>query len=196
MHQNMSKYLFFGFLILTTVANGQKFLKYDSTLKIGKVGYRVFCMNRSVEKNAISIRPIGFKSEGRDITLDLKGKVAASEIEDLNNDGFPDLVVYVTEKSGNANLFSIASKENETIEPIILPDITNDMQMSKGYRGGDEYKLVEGILFRKFPVYESDTTIKTPTNKIRQILYRVVRGEQPGIWKYKPFKNFDLSSEK
>lgn len=196
MHQNMSKYLFFGFLFLTTVSNGQKFLKYDSTLKIGKVGYRVFCMNRSVEKNAISIRPIGFKSEGRDITLDLKGKVAASEIEDLNNDGFPDLVVYVTEKSGNANLFSIASKENETIEPIILPDITNDMQMSKGYRGGDEYKLVEGILFRKFPVYESDTTIKTPTNKVRQILYRVVRGDQPGIWKFKSFKNFDLNSEK
>jgi hypothetical protein len=192
----MSKYLFFGFFFLTTVANGQKFLKYDSTLKIGKVGYRVFCMNRSIEKNAISIRPIGFKSEGRDINLDLKGKVASSEIEDLNNDGFPDLVVYVTEKSGNANLFSIVSKENETIEPVILPDITNDMQMSKGYRGGDDYKLVEGILFRKFPVYESDTAIKTPTNKVRQILYRVVRGDQPGIWKYKPFKNFDLVTEK
>jgi hypothetical protein len=196
MHQNVSKYLFFGFLILTTVANGQKFLKYDSTLKIGKVGYRVFCMNRSVDKNAISIRPIGFKSEGRDINLDLKGKVASSEIEDLNNDGFPDLVVYVTEKSGNTNLFSIASKDNETIEPIILPDITNDMQMSKGYRGGDDYKLVEGILFRKFPVYEADTAIKTPTNKVRQILYRVIRGDQQGLWKFKPFKNFDLIAEK
>lgn len=192
----MSKYLFFGIFFLTTVANGQKFLKYDSTLKIGKVGYRVFCMNRSIEKNAISIRPIGFKSEGRDISLDLKGKVASSEIEDLNNDGFPDLVIYVTEKSGNTNLFSIVSKENETIEPVILTDITNDMQMSKGYRGQDDYKLVEGILFRKFPVYESDTAIKTPTNKVRQILYRVVRGDQPGIWKYKPFKNFDLVTEK
>jgi hypothetical protein len=192
----MNKYLFLGILFLTTNANGQKFLKYDSTLKIGKVGYRVFCMNRSIEKNAISIRPIGFKSEGREINLELKGKVTASEIEDLNNDGFPDLVIYITEKSGNTNLLSIASKDNETVEAIILPDITNDMQMSKGYRGEDDYKLVEGILFRKFPVYESDTTIKAPTNKVRQILYRVVRGEQPGIWKYKPFKNFDLTIDK
>ena len=192
----MNKYLFLGILFLATNANGQKFLKYDSTLKIGKVGYRVFCMNRSIEKNAISIRPIGFKSEGREINLELKGKVTASEIEDLNNDGFPDLVIYITEKSGNTNLLSIASKDNETVEAIILPDITNDMQMSKGYRGEDDYKLVEGILFRKFPVYESDTTIKAPTNKVRQILYRVVRGEQPGIWKYKPFKNFDLTIDK
>lgn len=192
----MNKYLFLGILFLATNANGQKFLKYDSTLKIGKVGYRVFCMNRSIEKNAISIRPIGFKSEGREINLELKGKVTASEIEDLNNDGFPDLVIYITEKSGNINLLSIASKDNETVEAIILPDITNDMQMSKGYRGEDDYKLVEGILFRKFPVYESDTTIKAPTNKVRQILYRVVRGEQPGIWKYKPFKNFDLTIDK
>ncbi len=192
----MNKYLFLGILFLATNATGQKFLKYDSTLKIGKVGYRVFCMNRSIEKNAISIRPIGFKSEGREINLELKGKVTASEIEDLNNDGFPDLVIYITEKSGNINLLSIASKDNETVEAIILPDITNDMQMSKGYRGEDDYKLVEGILFRKFPVYESDTTIKAPTNKVRQILYRVVRGEQPGIWKYKPFKNFDLTIDK
>ena len=192
----MSKYLFFGFFFLTTVANGQKFLKYDSTLKIGKVGYRVFCMNRSLEKNTMSIRPIGFKTEGREINLDLKGKVASSEIEDLNNDGFPDLVIYVTEQSGNTNLFSIVSKENETVEPIVLPDITNDMQMSKGYRGEDDYRLVEGVLFRKFPIYESDTTIKTPTNKVRQILYRVVKGDQQGIWKYKPFKNFDLVADK
>ena len=67
--------------------------------------------------------------------------------------------------------------------------------MSKGYRGGDEYKLVEGILFRKFPLYELDTTIKTPTNKTRQIMYRVVKGEQPGTWKFKSFKNFDFVDE-
>jgi hypothetical protein len=76
--------------------------------------------------------------------------------------------------------------------PINFPDITNDMVLSKGYRGGDEYKLVEGILFRKFPVYETDTAIKTPTNKIRQIMYRVVEGDQ-GSLKFKVFKNFETT---
>ena len=65
------------------------------------------------------------------------------------------------------------------------------MQLSKGYRGKDEYKLVEGVLFRKFPIYESDTSIKTPTNKVRQIMYRVVPGEQ-GTWRFKSFKSFEM----
>jgi hypothetical protein len=192
----MNKFLFFGLLLLSSFVHGQKAVRYDSTLKIGKTGYRVFCMNRATEKNMLNIRPIGFKAEVREINLELKGRVLSSEIEDLNNDGFPDLVIFLADNTNKVNLFSIASKENETLEPIFLPDITNDMLMSKGYRGFDEYKLVEGILFRKFPIYEADTAIKVPTPKVRQIMYRVVRGEQQGTWKFKPFKNFDMNSDK
>ena len=66
------------------------------------------------------------------------------------------------------------------------------MQLSKGYRGKDEYKLVEGILFRKFPIYDTDTAIKEPTKKARQIMYRVVTGDR-GMLNFKVFKNFDLN---
>jgi len=65
------------------------------------------------------------------------------------------------------------------------------MQLSKGYRGKDDFKLVEGILFRKFPIYDLDTNIKIPTNKVRQIMYRVV-AEDDGYLKFKSFKNLDL----
>ena len=51
---------------------------------------------------------------------------------------------------------------------------------------------MEGILFRKFPIYDTDTAIKIPTNKVRQIMYRVVAGEK-GYLKFKSFKNFDLA---
>jgi hypothetical protein len=53
---------------------------------------------------------------------------------------------------------------------------------------------LEGVLFRKFPIFESDTAIKAPTNKVRQILYRVIAGEQ-GSWKFKSFKDFDMNAE-
>ena len=85
-------------------------------------------------------------------------------------------------------------KKQRKLNAHFFPDIMNDMVLSKGYRGEDEYKLVEGILFRKFPVYDSDTTIKTPTNKVRQIMYRVVEGDQ-GSWKFKAFKNFDMNKD-
>ena len=182
------------FIFIGLSVQAQKANRYDSTLKIGKVGYRVTCMNRASNQNVLSIKPIGFKNESREAAMDLKAKVTSAEIDDLNQDGYPDLIIYILEPSGKTNLFCVSSRENESMQPIYFPDITNDSQLSKGYRGQDEYKLVEGILFRKFPVYESDTSIKTPTNKVRQIMYRVVEGDQ-GSWKFKAFKNFDMNKD-
>jgi len=189
---NMNKCLFFGLLFLSTQGFGQKLNKYDSTLKIGKAGFRIMCLNKSSDENSLNIKPIGFKNEAREVHLVLKAKVVSSEIDDLNNDGFPDLVIYIMDNTGKITVFSVTSKNNERLELIYFPDITNDLQLSKGYRGNDEYKLVEGILFRKFPIYELDTNIKTPTNKIRQIMYRVIPGDD-GYFKFKSFKNFDMA---
>ena len=188
----MYKFFIIAFTLLTISATAQKMNKYDSTLKIGKAGYRVTCMNRSTERNVLSVKPIGFKNEAREVSLELKGRVVSAEIDDLNQDSYPDMIIYVLEPSGKTTLFCISSKENESLQPIYFPDITNDMQLSKGYRGNDEYKLVEGILFRKFPVYDADTAIKVPTKKMRQIMYRVVTGER-GMLNIKSFKNFDLN---
>jgi hypothetical protein len=184
-----------AFILLAFAAMGQDPLpKYDSTMKIGKAGFRISCTNKSLERNVLNIRPLGFKSEAREVSLELKGRVMSAEIDDLNLDGFPDIVIYIIDKNQKPTILSVSSKANESLMPIYFPDITNDMVLSKGYRGKDEFKLVEGILFRKFPVFDSDTAIKIPTNKVRQILYRVVEGEQ-GSLKFKAFKNFDMSAE-
>ena len=81
----MNKCLFFGLLVLSIYGNGQKFAKYDSTLKIGKAGYRINCMNRLLDLNNLNVRPIGFKTEAREVNLELKGRVVSAEIDDLNN---------------------------------------------------------------------------------------------------------------
>ncbi|MGI9138490.1 MAG: hypothetical protein ACR2IM_05570, partial [Sediminibacterium sp.] len=163
-------------LFLVHGINAQGYTRYDSTLKIGKAGFKIFCLNKSPDRNSLTIRPIGFKSEAREVSLEIKARVVSAEIDDLNNDGFPEVVIFILEPKGNKSLFCISSKENERMEPIFFPDITDDMRLSKGYRGQDEFKLVEGVLFRKFPIFESDTTIKQPTGKVRQILYRVIPG--------------------
>ena len=187
--------LFLTCILMALFANSQNVVsKYDSTLKIGKSGYRITCFNKLVDRNILNIRPIGFKQEAREVSFELKGRVTGSEIDDLNLDGFPDALIYFLDKDIKSSILCVSSKNNESLMPIFFPDIMNDMVLSKGYRGGDEYKLVEGILFRKFPVYESDTSIKTPTNKVRQIMYRVVEGDQ-GSWKFKAFKNFDMNKD-
>ena len=183
---------FFILLVWANQIDGQTLAKYDSTMKIGKSGYRITCLNRSPEKNMLNIRPIGFKSDSREASVEIKARVTGAEIDDLNNDGFPDMVIYIIDATGKKAIFPITSEKNERIGPILFPDLLNDMELSKGYRGKDEYKLVEGVLFRQFPVFPTDTTIKEPTNKIRQLMYRVVKGERD-TWKFKMFKNFDLT---
>jgi len=176
----------------------QKMPKYDSTLKIGKIGFRVTCNNRSISQNPISIKPIGFKSEAREINLELKARIISSEIDDLNKDNLPDLIIYILEPSGKINLFCLSAKSDDGkdpayMQPIYFPDITNDSQLSKGYRGKDEYELFEGVLIRKFPIYDTDMSVKEPTKKIRRIWYRVVNGDN-GILNFKSFKNLDLDA--
>ena len=185
--------LFFGLILFSGQLIGQVWSKYDSTMKIGKTGYRISCMNRSSEKNILNIRPIGFKSESREASIELKARVLGAEIDDLNNDGFPDIIIFIEDATGKKSIFPIHSQDNERIAPILFPDILNDMELSKGYRGKDEYKLVEGVLFRKFPVYPTDTSIKVPTNKLRQLMYRVVKGEND-TWKFKMFKQFEMTA--
>jgi hypothetical protein len=179
--------------VFTVPLFGQAWPKYDSTMKIGKAGYRISCINRSPDRNILNVRPVGFKSESREASIEIKARVFGAEIDDLNMDGFPDLIIFLEDAAGKKTIFPICSQNNESIAPILFPDIYNDMEASKGYRGKDEYKLVEGVLFRKFPVYPSDSTIKEPTNKIRQLMYRVVQGERDS-WKFKMFKQFEFTA--
>ena len=83
----------------------------------------------------------------------------------------------------------LASKKDENCKKLVLNSIIKCIiQYFK-----DEYKLVEGVLFRKFPIFPADTTIKEPTNKMRQLMYRVVQGER-NSWKFKMFKQFELDA--
>jgi len=136
----MRTILFFCLIIFSGQLIGQVWTKYDSTMKIGKAGYRISCLNRSPEKNVLNIRPIGFKSDSREASIELKARVFGAEIDDLNNDGFPDLIIFIEDAAGKKSIFPICSQDNERIAPILFPDIYNDMELSKGYRGKDEYK--------------------------------------------------------
>lgn len=189
----MRYYFLLLFALVQLTAKAQVISKFDSTLKIGKTGFRVLCFNKSPEKNMLNLRPIGFKNEAREVSFEIKGRVLGAEIDDLNMDGFPDMVVFAQEPSEKKYIIAISSRENESYVPIYMPDLTNDPTLSKGYRGKDEYKLVEGVLFRKFPIYTEDTANKVPTNKSRQIMYRVNTGEK-GMLNFKSFKSFDVAN--
>jgi hypothetical protein len=183
MRLTVVRFIIFVFVLLpmTLLAQGRRI---DTTMKVGKAGYRINCLNKSAEKNAISINPVGFENEVRDFSFDLKGLLTGAEVDDLNKDGFPDLLLYVNTKDSlnKSTVIGISSMENKSVVPIVLPDILDDPRLRDGYKGSDQYMLLEGILMRTYPLFEKDANgVQQPTGKMRRLMYRVAQGEQGSL---------------
>jgi hypothetical protein len=187
-------FFFFVFSVLFFSANisNAQFKRIDTTLKIGKAGYNVFCNNKNADNNQLTVRPVGFESEAHPISFYIKGNVTKTQIDDLNNDGFPDLLVYL--RSGDhgmyANLFAFISKENKSFIPVPVPDVMLDGKLREGYQGHDEFSLLEGVLMREFPLYKPDDQKDKPTGGRRIIQYQLIGSTEMG-YKFKVLRSFD-----
>jgi hypothetical protein len=176
----------------------EKDQRIDTTMKVGKVGYRVSCRNKNPDQNTVTISPIGFDKDVRDFSFEVKGRVTKAEVDDLNRDGYPDLVFYYFNNDSipKGNVVGISSEKNESVAPIQFPDIYNDPKLRIGYKGSDEFFLLEGYLIRRFPVFpvEGAPASAEPGTLIRQIQYRVVPGEGGG-YSFKPLRSYEFSKQ-
>ena len=168
------------------------FPKIDSTLKIGKAGYRVDCRNKSVTQNPLSIKPVGFESGARDVSFTLKGRVASAQVDDLNRDGYPDLVliIYSDSNASSGTVYGFISEANKEIIPCVLPDASMNPRISTGYKGHDQFSLMEGTLLQRFPIYNKDDNKDKPTGGNRVVLYQLAKGES-GSYKFNLIKSYD-----
>ncbi len=172
------------FFCLPALVNAQQpARRYDSTMKIGKAGYKVNCNNRNAEKNTINISPIGFDNNVRDFSFEINGRIRRAEVDDVNRDNFPDLVLYIYsgDTLNKGTVICISSEANTSVLPIAFPDIIDNPKLRDGYNGNDEFMLMEGVLTRRFPLFITDSTGSKPTGKMRQVMYRVGPGEKSGL---------------
>lgn len=167
--------------------------KIDTTVRIGRVGYKVYSSNKSVDKNIVTITPDGFEhgegSGAREMSFYAGGIVAKAEVDDLNNDGFPDLMVYVYNTGEKGTVIVMISKENKSCQPVFFPNILDDPKLRAGYRGHDEFSMLEGALMRKFPIFNTTDTDSLPTGGKRIIIYRIAPAE--GGFKMKVERSYE-----
>ena len=191
----------FSFLIVVASVSAQVPLRrLDTTMKAGKSGYRINCTNRGVDRNIATITPIGFDKDVREFSFEIRGRILKAEVDDITLDGFPDLVFYVYNNNDSASkgtVIGVSSENNESVSPIVFPDIYDDPKLRIGYKGYDEFFLMEGYLVRRFPVFTSDSIKAAPPQKgslIRQIQYMVVPGERGGK-KFKPMRSYEFTKQ-
>ncbi len=196
MHYKSSVFLF---LISLAFAASAQNKKLDTTMNMGKAGYRITCNNKNPEKNSVTITPVGFDNTARGGDIEVLGKVKKAEVEDFNNDGYPDLLVYVNSGAGGnfINVIAFAAEGNQSIKPIAFPDILIDAKLRIGYKGYDSFTLIQGTVMRHFPVYDvTDEANPKPTGMIRHIQYGLMPAVEGSILKFKVLRSYETNAVK
>ena len=149
-------------------------VKIDTTAFYGNAGYRVTCSNKKDDANEVTISPKKFKNTVRDVSFTVKGRLTKILVDDLNDDGFPDLLlcVYTGAKFEKGTIVGIYSSD-AAIMPAGFPDIYDDPKIREGYKGHDEFTIVVGSLLRSFPIYKPEDT-DTATGGTKVIQYKII----------------------
>lgn len=151
---------------------------FDQTLTLQGIRFHVTTANSS-SLNRLRIQPSGLKGVNAVIEREVDGRVTGAEVADLNADGSPELYIYLTAVGSGSYgaLLAYSTNHRKSLSEIYLPSLLDDPVASKGYMGHDEFRVVENVLVRRFPVYKGNDTNVRPTGGTRQIQYKLKAGE-------------------
>jgi hypothetical protein len=190
---NRSIILFLTGLFFIGEARAQvSFEKIDTTMKVGKTGFKVNCRNKEINSNQLSVRPIGFESPANEtLNFPVKGRISSVAVDDFNHDGNADLIMFIYSDSNarHGTALALISDGTKSLMPCVLPDVALDGKINSGYKGYDQFTLMEGTLLQKFPVFKPDDK-ETATGGNRVVQYTFGRTENGGF-KFAVLRTYD-----
>ncbi|MCB0485433.1 MAG: PliI family lysozyme inhibitor of I-type lysozyme [Flavobacteriaceae bacterium] len=127
----------------------------------------------------VTITPSGLEIDNQPVTFYTDDYVIDAEIEDLNSDGSPELLIY-TQSVGSGsygNVYGYSVNNKKSMSEIYFPPIAENTKVNQGYMGHDEFAIVETTLVQRFPVYNEGDANANPTGGKRQIQYKLIDGE-------------------
>ncbi|MDN3205010.1 hypothetical protein [Algoriphagus sediminis] len=125
----------------------------------------------------VIITPSGLEATNEPIRFETSGTLMQSEVEDLNSDGSPELILFFTMfgESVENYLKIFSGNNNKSISEVSIPDITEEQK--KGYGGEEEWAVIETSVVARFPIFEEKDGEWVRTGKTRQIQYKLEDGE-------------------
>jgi hypothetical protein len=149
---------------------------FNRTPKLQGLSFQVQSSGAGSQQQ-LTITTTGAKPPIKAIRQTANGQVAGAEVADLNGNGLPEVYVFV-EGAGSGSygeLVAYAVMKGSDLSPIFLPELSG--AAAEGYRGHDQFAIVEGCLLRRFPIYKANDTNAKATGGERQICYKLKPGE-------------------
>lgn len=148
------------------------------------VTYKDISFAIAVTGSTLTIQPKGFSEDNSIITKTIDGTINNVEVDDINVDGSPELLIYVTSAGSGSygTAIGFSGNNNKSLSEIAIPSIIDNPKANKGYMGHDEFAIVESTLVQRFPIYKDDDTNSKPTGGTRQIQYKLKNGEASKVF--------------
>jgi hypothetical protein len=118
------------------------------------------------------------EKDGKELTTNVQaveGTVADAVTTNLNNDKFPELLVFITD-AGSGSYGQLLGYEylNQGRRNLSLPELSG--AAAQGYQGHDTFKVEGQEVVRSFPVYLSADPNCCPSGGQRMVSYRLPAG--------------------
>lgn len=143
-------------------------------LMLQEIAFRISSIEKE-GKNTLTVSPSGLEISNEAVDWPIEGMVTKAEIEDLNSDGSPEVLVYTRSEDSHeyGNVYGYSTNNKKSMSFIYFPPTAENEQINQGYEGHDEFAIVETSLVQRFPIYDNGS----PTGKMRQVIYKLKEGE-------------------
>ena len=165
-------------LLLATTLPGSAWAGagFHKTLNLQGISFQVHSSGEGSQQQ-LTITTTGAKPPIKPIRKTVNGQVVGAEVADLNNNGMPEIYVFVQGAGSGSygEVVGFAVTKGSELSPITLPELTG--ANAQGYQGHDQFQVVESCLARRFPIYKPGDSNAKATGGQRQICYKLTAGE-------------------
>ena len=150
-------------------------LDFNKTLTWDNTSYEI-----TVTNNSLTVQPNGLEVVNNKFTHDILGKsVVNAEIEDLNGDGYAEVLVYLaSDGSGSyGEVIAYSSNNGKSLSQVTYNLEGDSDEIKAGYMGHDKYSIIDNVLTREFPIYKDGDINANPTGGTKIVKYKLVDGE-------------------
>lgn len=140
---------------------------FSKNLSLQQVQFHINAQPKG-KTTSLEIATSGLAHDYRE-QFDITGQtVIDAEVEDLNADGAPELLVYTRQQTAPyaTKVWAFSANKKQSLSQATFSE--------SNYRRQDEFRVVENRLVQRFPIYNAQGKA---TGKTRQISYQLVNGE-------------------